>query len=164
MIRMSRAAAAESATAAGCGTGDLWMLVLLTRLFTGKFEMDIIGIGTDIVEIARLQKVIDSHGKHFLERVYTECELELLADRKNSITFLAGRWAAKEAAAKALGCGIGEKCNFTDINISSNASGQPEMSFSGAAAKEAGRLGVTGIKLSISHEANYAVATVLLVK
>ena len=48
--------------------------------------MDIIGIGTDIVEIARLQKVIDSHGKHFLERVYTECELELLADRKNSIT------------------------------------------------------------------------------
>ncbi len=136
----------------------------LTRRYTSERDMDIIGIGTDIVEISRLQKTIDSFGGHFLERVYTENELAAIAGRKNRITFLAGRWAAKEAAAKALGCGIGEKCNFTDINISNNSAGQPELSFSGAAEKEAARLGVTGIKLSISHEANYAVATVLLIK
>ena len=126
--------------------------------------MDIIGIGTDIVEISRVQKVIDSYGSHFLERVYTKNELDSVSGRKNSITFFAGRWAAKEAAAKALGCGIGEKCNFTDIDVGNSSSGQPEISFSGADAAEAGRLGVTGIKLSISHEASYAVATVLLVK
>lgn len=125
--------------------------------------MDIIGLGTDIVEIARIGKVLEEHGERFRERVCTPEELALAGRRRGGLTFFAGRWAAKEAAAKALGCGIGRKCAFTDINILNDASGRPELHFTGAAAQEAADLGVKAIKVSISHEAHYAVATVVLV-
>ena len=124
--------------------------------------MDIIGLGTDIVEISRLKKVLESHDQRFTERVFTQAERVIAEGKKESVTFYAGRWAAKEAAAKALGCGIGRNCAFTDINIINDAAGKPVMHFTGAALATAELAGVKQLQISISHEANYAVATVIL--
>ena len=124
--------------------------------------MEILGLGTDIVEIARIEKMLAVHAGRFEERVCTFQELAIAGSKRGRTTFFAGRWAAKEAAAKALGCGIGKKCAFTDINIVNDASGKPEMFFTGAAAATAAECGVKNIRVSISHEASYAVATVIL--
>ena len=124
--------------------------------------VDIIGLGTDIVEIARIEKALITHGERFWERICTPQELAQAGSRRGRLTFFAGRWAAKEAAAKALGCGIGGKCAFTDINILNDAQGRPVLNFSGAAAIEAQNLGVNSIRVSISHEVNYAIATVII--
>ena len=124
--------------------------------------MEIIGLGTDIVEIARIERMLAEYGNEFCERVYTPEETAIAGDRRGKIVFLAGRWAAKEAAAKALGCGIGADCAFTDINITRDDGGRPVLTFSGAAAAYAAKLGVSSVKLSISHESRYAVATVIL--
>ena len=120
------------------------------------------GLGIDIVETARIRQVIERHGEQFLNRVYTPAEQAVGKIRASAQHFYAGRWAAKEAAAKALGCGIGENCAFTDIEILNDDRGRPVMTFSGNAAELANELGVTDIKLSISHENSYAVATVVL--
>ena len=124
--------------------------------------MRIIGLGTDIVEIARLKTALENFRGRFRERVYTPRELRLGEEKNGYPPYFAGRWAAKEAAAKALGCGIGEKCAFTDIEIVNDDRGRPVMTFSGGAAELAAGLGVEEISISISHEASYAVATVIL--
>ena len=124
--------------------------------------MQIIGLGTDIVEISRVKAVLERFSGRFHERVYTSLELMLGESKSGHIAYYAGRWAAKEAAAKALGCGIGEKCAFTDIEILNDDNGRPVLTFSGAAAKLAASLGVSEVKLSISHENHYAVATVII--
>ena len=124
--------------------------------------MRIIGLGTDIVEISRLQAVLSRFDCRFRERVYTVDELVLADNKSGHIPYFAGRWAAKEAAAKALGCGIGENCAFTDIEILNDDNGRPILTFSGAAAKFAESLNVSEVKLSISHENHYAVATVII--
>jgi holo-[acyl-carrier protein] synthase len=124
--------------------------------------MQIIGLGTDIVEIARVKAVMARFDLRFRERVYTAGELALGEVKSNAMSYFSGRWAAKEAAAKALGCGIGENCSFTDIEILNDENGRPQLTLSGAAAKLAEKLGATSIKLSISHETSYAVATVII--
>ena len=120
----------------------------------------IIGIGTDIVELARLKAAIARGGKAFLERVYTPAEL---AEARDRLEYLGGRWAAKEAAAKALGCGIGAGCSFTDIEVANDASGAPTITCSApAAVRLAERHRNLCWHISISHEHAYAVATVLV--
>jgi holo-[acyl-carrier protein] synthase len=124
--------------------------------------MDIIGLGTDIVEISRLKKVLESHDQRFTERVFTQAERVLAEGKKESVTFYAGRWAAKEAVSKALGCGIGEHCSFTDVEILNDACGAPQVTLSGAAARRLSALGGINIHISVSHERAYAVATVII--
>ena len=124
--------------------------------------MNIAGLGTDIVEVARVAKILEEFGEHFRERVCSAEELALAEKKGGSVTFFAGRWAAKEAAAKALGCGIGKNCALTDISVLNDSSGKPELHFSGAAAEMAAKLRITTAKVSISHEVSYAVATVIL--
>ena len=125
----------------------------------------IVGLGTDIVEISRIKKAVDKGGKAFLEKVYTCQEISAYTERNRSgFSYLAGRWAAKEALAKALGCGIGENCSLTDIDIRETASGAPALVLGGNAKKYADVLSVNNIFVSISHEDSYAVATVLLEK
>ncbi|MBQ9803217.1 MAG: holo-ACP synthase [Lentisphaeria bacterium] len=124
--------------------------------------MQILGLGTDIVEINRIEKLLAAHPGRFEERICTPQELASAGTKRGRVTFFAGRWAAKEAAAKALGCGIGKNCAFTDISVINDAAGKPEMSFTGAAAATAAACGVKNIRVSISHEAHYAVATVIL--
>ena len=124
--------------------------------------MQIVGLGTDIVEVDRIRKVLSGFDDHFKERLCTPNELAAAGGLKDPATYFAGRWAAKEAAAKALGCGIGKSCSFTDIIITNDAAGRPELRFAGSAAAYAARIGVQSISISISHENRYAVATVIL--
>jgi holo-[acyl-carrier protein] synthase len=75
----------------------------------------ILGLGTDIVEIVRVGQMIERHGEHFLQRVYTEGEIRYCQDRKLSYQHFAGRWAAKEAVMKALGTGFVKGISWRDI-------------------------------------------------
>jgi len=122
----------------------------------------IIGIGTDIVECDRIWKVCEKHGENFLQLILTPAEKELMLSRKSPTPFLAARWAAKEAFSKALGTGIGEKCTFADIEILPGEKGKPYVRLSGKTAVTAAESGVKKIHISLSHEKNYAVATILL--
>ncbi len=119
----------------------------------------ILGLGTDITDCARIEKMMLRHGNCFLRRVLTERE----AAEFDGVSYLAGRWCAKEALSKALGTGIGSRCAFEDIQILRDAeSGRPVMTLSGNAKRTADALGVKRIHLSISHEKLHAVATVIL--
>lgn len=119
----------------------------------------IIGMGTDIVELARLDAAIKRGGEAFLQRIYTAAELE---EGKSRLEYLGGRWAAKEAAAKALGCGIGAGCSFTDIEIIDAPSGAPVLSCRARAAATLAEGRKVRWHLSISHERAYAVATAIV--
>lgn len=119
-------------------------------------------MGTDIVEISRIRKLLQKNSTEFLSRIFTESELREASAKKNSAEYLAGRWAVKEALSKALGCGIGAECNWKDINTTNNARGAPKTSLSGAASKTSLGKKVKKIHVSISHERNFASSTVIL--
>lgn len=113
--------------------------------------------GVDIVEISRIQTVLERHGNRFLRRVYTQGEL---AYARGRLSALAARWAAKEAAAKALGTGIGQ-VGFQDIEVVCDGLGKPELVLHGQAARLAADLHLDQFALSLSHTADYAVAFVV---
>jgi len=123
----------------------------------------IIGIGTDIVETARIADTFGERGDAFSEKVYTDAERAEVAGRKVKAPYYAGRWAAKEAVSKALGCGFGPRCAWKDIEILNDSDGKPIATLSGAAAETADKL-APGWKLhvSISHEKTHACATAIL--
>jgi len=123
----------------------------------------ILGIGTDIAEIERVEQLFAKSGNTFAEYILSEAERRILAERAGKAEFLAGRWAAKEAFAKALGCGISRDFSFTDIEILPDEKGAPKVHVLDGSAKETvNRLGVKKIHLSISHERKYAVAMTVL--
>ncbi|WP_127588157.1 holo-ACP synthase [Paenibacillus koleovorans] len=107
----------------------------------------IVGIGTDLVEIARIRRILEQpHGPRFVERLLTPAERELAAARGGGspgrlAEFVAGRFAAKEAVAKALGCGIGRQVGLQDISVLPGALGKPDCRVSDAALA---RLGLGG--------------------
>jgi holo-[acyl-carrier protein] synthase len=120
------------------------------------------GLGIDIVETARIRQVIERHGDQFLNRVYTPAEQAIGKIRASAHHFYAGRWAAKEAAAKALGCGIGQECAFNEIEVVDSEIGVPSLVFSGSAARTAAALGARNVRVSITHEREYAAAVVII--
>ena len=99
--------------------------------------MEIVGIGTDIVECVRIGKMIQDHGELFIARVYTDREIRYCRERKNATEHFAGRWAAKEAILKCLGTGWRRGISWTDLEIRNNPEGAPSV-FLGGAAKERG--------------------------
>jgi holo-[acyl-carrier protein] synthase len=115
--------------------------------------------GVDLIEIARVEAVVSRHGKHYLERVYTPAELELTGKRAES---LAGRFAAKEAVAKALGCGIGD-VDWKEIEILGDEQHAPVLYLHAKAAQKAVELGLTSWSVSLSHSLSHAVAFVVMV-
>ena len=115
--------------------------------------------GVDLIEISRIEEVISRHGKHYLERVYTPAELELCGKRVES---LAGRFAAKEAVAKALGCGIGD-VSWKEIEILGNEQNAPVLHLYGEAAQKADELGLTSWSVSLSHSQSHAIAVVVAI-
>jgi len=115
--------------------------------------------GVDLIEIDRVAEVVSRHGKHYLERVYTPAELELCGVRAES---LAGRFAAKEAVAKALGCGIGE-VEWKEIEILEDEKSAPVLHLLGAAARKADELGLASWSVSISHNQSQVVAFVVAI-
>jgi holo-[acyl-carrier protein] synthase len=124
----------------------------------------ILGIGTDIVEVVRMETMIDEHGNSFIEKIFTEDERKESEKRKDRAQYFAGRWAAKEALSKALGCGFGAQCGWKDITILNTSNGKPELTLTGTALRTSQKLGGTSIHLSISHEKHYACASVVIEK
>ena len=115
--------------------------------------------GVDLIEIARIEEVIARHGKHYLERIFTPAELEQCGKRTES---LAGRFAAKEAVTKALGCGIGE-VTWKEIEILGDEQNAPALTLHGTAEKKAKELGLFIWSVSISHSQNQSVAFVVAI-
>lgn len=115
-------------------------------------------IGCDVVEIARIEKILAKSREKFLQKILTNNELKTLNPNSNSI---AGYYAAKEAASKALGCGICKDCSFMDIEITKNNLNRPRILFS---EKIFNKFGVKSAHLSISHDAGIAMAVVMLEK
>jgi len=113
-------------------------------------------IGVDIIEIDRIEKAIARWGDRFLNRIYTDAELELCRKKPSA---LAARFAGKEAVMKLLGTGIKGVC-WKDIETLSHPSGKPLVNLYGGAQAEAERLGLKGIAISLSHSREYAIAMV----
>ena len=123
----------------------------------------IVGVGTDIVEIPRIGKMIARHGEHFLTRVYTDEEIRYCQRRKESFQHFAGRWAAKEAVMKTLGTGFSRGVGWRDIEVCSSRSGQPSIALHGGAREIALQAGIAEILITISHCRAYATATALAI-
>lgn len=125
--------------------------------------MSILGIGTDIIEVARVQRMIDRHGEVFLERVYTSREIAYCSVRKAATEHYAGRFAAKEAVLKAIGTGWAKGIHWTDIEVRNEPGGRPRIALAGVAREQCETLGVSEILISISHCRSYATAYALAV-
>src|SRR4026209_2565437 len=104
--------------------------------------MSVIGTGVDLVECARIQRSIDRFGERFLHRVFTDGEIEYSMSMKFPARHLAARFAAKEAASKAFGTGIGKQMGWRDIDVRKKESGEPFLVFSGGADQLAQERGV----------------------
>ena len=122
----------------------------------------IIGIGVDILEIARVDKLNQDFGERFARRVLTEDELLEFERRKRSSNYLAMRFAAKEAAAKACGIGIGRELGFHSMQIENDALGKPMLRFLEDADALVARLQIRNSLVSLSDEKHYVVAMVVL--
>lgn len=122
----------------------------------------IVGIGTDIIRIQRMNDALSRHGDRIVERILTPEEQALFAQRADPARFLAKRWAAKEAAAKALGTGIRGSVGFHSFSIHHDDLGKPELLCLAGAAERLAELGGRQCWLTLSDEADYAVAFVVL--
>ena len=120
----------------------------------------IFGIGTDMVEISRIQKAIEKNPR-FLQKVYTEKEIAYCQRKRNPWQSFAARFAAKEAVSKAMGTGLG-KIGLTDIEVLNQSSGQPQIILHGAAQVFAAERGFVRVHISLSHSEAYAIATAII--
>lgn len=121
----------------------------------------ILGIGTDIVSVARIRDTIERHGAQFAQRILGHEELVALNDIKDPVAWLAKRWAAKEAFGKAAGSGIREPLTFAGIGIGHDHAGRPLFQLNPAIAAHLQSRGVVRTHLTISDERDYAVAFVV---
>ena len=123
----------------------------------------ILGTGFDLTALPRIKALLEKHGERFLARILKEDELSTLpAEPARRIAYAAGRWAAKEAAVKALGSGFSAGIGFHDVEIVSLEGGRPELHLHGRASELARDKGVTSLHVSISHERDMAGAMVIL--
>ena len=129
------------------------------RRRVSRIEMEIVAHGIDLVDCPRIEEMIKQHGERFVNRVFTAAEQAYASTNKNGTEKLAGRFAAKEAILKLMGTGWRGKIAWTDIEIVNNPVGSPEVSLSGEVEKIADRLGIKHISVSITHTANFAIAS-----
>ncbi len=122
----------------------------------------IVGSGIDLVEIDRIQNSLDRFGDRFLNRIFTAGEKRYCLSKKNAAESLAARFAAKEAAAKALGTGINYGITWREIEVQRAPDGRPSLQFHGRAAEYAKRIGVQNMALSLTHSRSTAMASVVL--
>ncbi len=115
--------------------------------------------GVDLIEIARVREAIDRHGARFISRIFTEVEQQECGGRVES---LAARFAAKEATAKALGCGIGD-VSWLDIEVRGDEKHAPHLYLLGEGEKLANKLGLSHWSVSLSHTESHAIAFVVAV-
>src|SRR5213595_2855743 len=120
--------------------------------------MNILGIGTDVVEVLRIAQMIERHGELFIQRVYTPFEIDYCNARKQSTQHFAGRWAAKEAVLKALGTGWVRGISWRDVEVRTETSGKPTIVLRGGARQAAEAQGISDVLISISHCRTFATA------
>lgn len=125
--------------------------------------MQIYGIGTDIVQCERINKLWIEHGMNFAQRILSDYELLAFADQKtNHVAFLSKRFAAKEAVAKALGTGFRDDVFITQVGIETDNKGKPVVKFYGKTKDYIATKNITDIHISISDELEYVVAFVII--
>lgn len=122
----------------------------------------IVGMGTDLCEIRRVERSIERFGDRFLERIFTAGEIAYCMSKKSFAESFAARFAAKEAGAKALGTGISHGVSWQELEVRRAPSGRPSLQLSGRAAELAARLGVETISLSLTHTGDMALAMVVM--
>ena len=122
----------------------------------------VIGLGTDLAEVARIEASLRRFGDHFLERIYTPAEIAYCnARRKSSAESFAARFAAKEAGAKALGTGISRGVGWREFEVQRQPGHAPQLVLHGRAAEIARKLGITRLSLSLTHTRSLAMAVVI---
>lgn len=121
----------------------------------------IVGLGVDITEVDRIQAAIERRGRAFLERLFTPSEIRYCEKHRNRAERFAGRFAAKEAAMKALGTGWARGVRWVDIEVVREPSGKPTLKLSGKTRAIADGLGVKNIAVTITHDGNTALAQVI---
>lgn len=121
----------------------------------------IVGLGVDITEVDRIEQAIARHGRAFLERIFTPEEIAYCERHRNSAERYAGRFAAKEAAMKALGTGWRKGVRWLDVEVTRNPGGKPSIALRGVAREFADKLGVRHITVTITHSGNTALAQVI---
>jgi len=126
-------------------------------------SMEIVAHGIDLVDCPRIEDMAKRHGQRFIERVFTPAEQAYAKSTRNEIEKLAGRFAAKEAILKLMGTGWRGKIAWTDIEVVNNSMGQPQVSLHGEVREIADRLGIKHISVSITHTANFAIASAVAV-
>ena len=124
----------------------------------------IVGLGTDIVEIVRIGRMVERHGELFLNRIYTEDEVRYCQRRRECYQHFAGRWAAKEAVMKTLGTGFVKGVRWRDIEVRSLESGRPVIQLHGSTREFSDHLGIDDVLITISHCRAYATATAIAVR
>lgn len=123
----------------------------------------IVGVGLDVTELSRIQRLLRRYGDHFICRILSEREKSFLpAGETGRILFLAGRFAAKEAFSKALGTGFTKDIIMPDISVLPNTCGAPQICASGGAYRHLQALGAERIWVSITHGRDIAAASVVL--
>jgi holo-[acyl-carrier protein] synthase len=122
----------------------------------------ILGIGLDVVEVGRMARALAHSGTRFAERVYTPAELADCAARPDRVEALAGRFAAKEAFLKALGTESILELLRRQVEVVRGDRGRPELRLGGSAAERVNERGVRRLHLSLSHQAGFAAAVVIL--
>lgn len=121
----------------------------------------ILGLGTDLVEVARIAKSISAHGERFTHRIFTARERTYSEAKANANERFAARFAAKEAAMKALGTGLSGGIRWTDIEVGNDDAGKPFLQLHGVAGEVAAKLGVKRTWVSLTHTSMTASAVVL---
>jgi holo-[acyl-carrier protein] synthase len=122
----------------------------------------ILGLGSDLAEVPRIRASRERFGDRFLQRIYTQAEIDYALSKANADERLAGRFAAKEAAMKALGTGLSGGITWKDLAVGREESGKPTLHLSGVARQRADAMGVTRIHLTITHTEGLAMAVVVL--
>ncbi len=124
--------------------------------------MAVLGIGTEIVEVVRIAKMVETHGEQFLERVYTANEIEHCIQAANAVQNFSTRWAAKEAVMKALRCRQ-QGVRWTDIEIMVSPGSGPRVVLAGSAMLYAQHCGIEKLHVSLgacrTHATAYVIAT-----
>ena len=121
----------------------------------------VVGTGVDIAETSRLEQALERHGERFASRVFTPAEIAYCEKSKNRGERYAARFAAKEAAFKALGTGWGAGVRWLDVEVTHQPSGKPELVLTGRAEEVARELQISRVAVSISHSDRYVVAMVI---
>lgn len=121
----------------------------------------IIGVGTDIISVERIKKIIETRGECFLNLIFTDNEKKYCQSKESPWINYAGRFAAKESVFKVLKTGWGLGVRWKDVEILKNKSGEPYISLKGKTKLIAAKKGIKNIALSISHDRKYAMATAI---